>query len=864
MISGVVMYSQFGIDGILSGKFVLFASNLESMSRERSESLLGKLLKFTGLAAIAGVLATTLAVPAVVVAAIAGTAGLASFETLPSYIKPVTASQASTIFAYRNGKPVPVARFYNENRISVSYEQISPNFVNAVVSTEDPRYWQHAGVDVISLLRATGSNLAGGGGPGGSTITMQYVKNSLIEAAVIAGDQAGIEAARSRSFDRKIKEIKLALALEKQSNKKDIFAGYANLSYFGNNLNGIETASEYYFGTKAAKLTLPQAAMLAAMLKGPALYEPDIKANLDRAKGRRDYVIDNMFKAGYITQQQHDEAVNTPVTTNITHVANGCEANQRTAFFCDYAVWTIRNSPVFGVTPQDRENRLRQGGLKIFTTMDLKVQNATDKAVKKWVPSANKWNIGSASVSVEVGTGRILAMSENRVYDQTPSNKRGHTSVNYSSDIQYGGSSGFQVGSTYKIFTLADWLKNGHKLLDRVDGRTVNYDVASDFKASCGALGGFWEPHNMVREPVNPTVVQATAISENTAFANMASQLDLCEIRDTAMAFGVHRADGTALQFTPASILGTNEIAPMTIAAAMAAVANHGVFCSPVAIEKVVVNLTKEVLPVPPSTCTTAVDPSVAAGMTYAMKAVMSGGTGGQSSTNDGVPLAGKTGTTDSGIHTWMSGFSSKVATSTWVGNVSGHTTLAGITLNGMAGNRVRHEIWRSIMQTVNKEPSLRGGKLDEASPEMINTASVGVQNVAGQIPSDAQAHLKLDGLNSEVVTTPVAAATPIGTVAYTSPKAGSVIPAGAIVKIYVSKGGSLVVPDVRGMTVDNAKQAILAAGFPAASEPQASQTQYFVHSKTVPAGNVVGTTPKAGKPAMADSAILLIISLGP
>lgn len=834
------------------------------MSRERSESLLGKLLKFTGLAAIAGVLATTLAAPAVVIAALGSTIGLASFETLPSYIKPVTASQASIIYGYRNGKPVPVARFYNENRISVSYDQISPFFVNAVVSTEDPRYWQHAGVDFISLVRATLTNIKGGGGPGGSTITMQYVKNSLIEAAVIAGDQAGIDAARSRTTDRKIKEIKLALALEKQSNKKDIFAGYANLSYFGNNLNGIETASEYYFGTKAAKLTLPQAAMLAAMLKGPAIYEPDIKSNLDRAKGRRDYVLDNMLRAGYITQQQHDDAVNTPVTTHLTHVANGCEANQRTAFFCDYAVWTIRNSSVFGVTPQDRENRLRQGGLKIFTTMDLKVQDATDKAVKRWVPPTNKWNIGSASVSVEVGTGRILAMSEDRIYDQTPSAKVGHTSVNYSSDIQYGGSSGFQVGSTYKIFTLADWLKNGHKLLDRVDGRTVNYDVATDFKASCGALGGFWEPHNMVSEPTNPTVVQATAISENTAFANMASKLDLCEIRDTAAAFGVHRADGTALQFTPASILGTNEIAPMTIAGAMAAIANHGVYCTPVAIEKVVVNLTNEVLPVPPSTCTTAVDPSVAAGMTYAMKAVMSGGTGGQSSTNDGVPLAGKTGTTDSGIHTWMSGFSSKVATSTWVGNVSGHTTLAGITLNGMAGNRVRHEIWRSIMQVVNKEPSLKGSKLDEAAPDMVNATAIGVQNVAGQSPTDAVQHLQLDGLNTAIQTTQVAGATPAGTVAYTSPKAGAVIPAGTIVKIFVSKGGSMVVPNVKGMTVDNAKQAILAAGFAAVSEPQASQTQYFVHSKTVAAGNVVGTTPKAGTAAVADSAILLIISLGP
>jgi membrane peptidoglycan carboxypeptidase len=283
-------------------------------------------------------------------------------------------------------------------------------------------------------------------------------------------------------------------------------------------------------------------------------------------------------------------------------------------------------------------------------------------------------------------------MAQNRIFDQTQSGEKGHTSVNYATDKNYGGSSGFQVGSTYKLFTLAEWLTRGFKLGDHVDGRVREWN-ASDFSARCGSLVGTWAPRNIVKEPEDISVVKATAISENTAFADMASQLDLCDIRDTALRFGVHRADGGELQYVPSSVIGVNEIAPISMAAAVAAISNKGIYCEPLAIDKVQVRATKEMLTVPQPTCTPAVTPEVAAGMTYAMQAVISGGTGGASSTGDGTALAGKTGTTDSGVHTWMTGFSSAVGTATWVGNVSGSTSLSRILLNKKAGNTVRHDI---------------------------------------------------------------------------------------------------------------------------------------------------------------------------
>jgi membrane peptidoglycan carboxypeptidase len=834
--------------------------------RDKQPSRAGSIFKLIALSAIAGVLGVGLLAPAVTVGGFAATTGIALFENLPDYIKPVNASDASTIYGLKKGVPVKIASFYEENRISVPFNEMSPNIVNAVVSTEDPRFYQHNGVDWISLIRATATNVATvGNGPGGSTITMQYVKNAQVQAAAMAGNDAAVAAATAggvSGLGRKVQQIRMALALEKTTSKKDILAGYLNLSFFGNQIYGIEAAANYYFGKHASELNIQEAATLAAMLKSPNDYKPDTAANLDRAKNRRNYVIDNMASEGYITQTQADKAKASPIVTHLTSAAPGCEADQTTAFFCDYVVWTVRNSSEFGPTAADREKLLRRGGLDIYTSLDVDLQAAADKATKKWVPPTDPSQIGSATVSIQVGTGRVLALAENRIYDQTPSTKAGHTSVDYATDKAYGGSSGFQVGSTYKVFTLAQWLIAGHHLMDKVDGRVRNYH-ASDFSARCGVIGGDWQPKNDVAsEPDNPTVVQATAISENTAFANMASQLDLCDIRDTAARFGMHRADGNELVYYPSSILGVNEIAPMTVAGAFAGIANSGNYCTPIAIDKVVVRATQQQLTVPTSTCTQAVDPTVAAGMTYAMHAVMSG-TAGASNTGDGAFLAGKTGTTDSGVHTWMSGFSSTVATSTWVGNVVGTKSLRSFKLNNKAANTVRHDIWRTTMQTANKLYPPASG-MPSPPQSMIDASSIAIPTVAGQTPDAAAASIQAAGLYPKISVKSVTSGQPKGTVAYTVPAEGKSVTSGKQVVIYVSKGGTLVVPNVAGKSVSDATATLLAAGYAAVSAPQPSQTQFFVKSPTIPKGMVVGTDPAAGTAAPGTGAILLIISTGP
>ena len=841
---------------------------------QKSSNPLVNFLKFGLLSAVAGVLTVAILAPAVAVAGVVANQGVGMFESLPNYIKPVNASQASAIYALRDGKPEKIADFFHENRVEVPFEEMSPNLINAVIAVEDPRFYEHGGVDIISLVRATLTNLATfGEGPGASTITMQYVRQSLVEAANLTGDASAIAAATEVSVERKLREIRLAIALENQVSKKEILAGYLNLVFLGNQINGVETASQYYFGTSAKNLNIPQAAYLAAMLKSPNDYKPDRAKNLERGIGRRNYVIQKMADEGYITQAQAETFKASPIQTKITKTSQGCEANQETAFFCDFTVWTIRNSPEFGVTSEDREMLLRRGGLEIFTTLDLDIQKTAWQATMDALPPENEWGFGTASVSIEAGTGRVIAMAQNRIFDQSDAPETGRTSVNFNTDKPYGGSSGFQPGSTYKIFTLAEWLKNGYTLGEYVDGRIYTgedvdqdgtpdpvkiWDVAKDFQASCGGVVGFWEVNNSGDQTVDQiSVAQAVVTSQNTAFAAMASHLDLCAIRDTAEDFGVHRADGTELLYVPATILGTNEIAPLTMAAAYAAIANNGIHCSPVAIDRVIERRTNQELPVPQSVCQQAVTPDVAAAMSHALRSVMTGGTGSAANPNDGTPLAGKTGTTDRRIHTWMAGYSSKVATATWVGNVSGLTSQTGKSVNGRAVSTIRHAVWRQIMAEVNK--TYGGDPFPQADARFIAAATVTVPDVSAFEPESAKSQLISTGLAIALEKTEVPSTLPPGTIAYTSPAAGTVVPRGSIIKVYISAGGQVVVPDVAGFSLEDAAAALQAMGF-TVTLPQNSQASLL--NKCNPNFDdeaAYGTMPAAGAAISPSSAIVLI-----
>jgi membrane peptidoglycan carboxypeptidase len=306
--------------------------------------------------------------------------------------------------------------------------------------------------------------------------------------------------------------------------------------------------------------------------------------------------------------------------------------------------------------------------------------------------------------SVQVGTGRVLAMAQNKTYSQDPAVlQQGpqFTSINYNTDYVHGGSSGFQPGSSYKVFTLAQWLNEGHALAERVDSRPKsNWGV---FRDSCDGpylAEPEWNPRNDAGESgANYSALESTIGSINTGFIGMAKRLDLCGIRNTAQAFGMHRADGDPLVKSPASVIGTNEVAPLSMAVAFAGIANNGVTCTPIAIDRIVGRDGVEI-PAPKANCTQSVSPEVSAAMHYALGLVMTSGTAQASwaGTSPRVPLIGKTGTTDGAKDTWMVGASSKVATVAAVVSVNGSANQRGISFDSGQAATARHRMWPVVM----------------------------------------------------------------------------------------------------------------------------------------------------------------------
>ncbi len=685
--------------------------------------------------------------PALATVGIAASGTIGMFENLPGYLEIDELSEKSNIYATASdGSPVLLASFYDQNRVEVGWDSVNQYVKDAAIAAEDPRYYDHGGVDLQGTIRAAVTTAAGGNTQGGSSIAQQYVKNVrvqeceaeahvaavadlteeeaealtfderlvLVEAEKVECYEQATESAGSAGIERKLKEMRLAIGVEKRYSKSEILLGYLNIAGFGGTVYGIEAAANYYYSTTAAALTLAQAASLLAIVNNPAEFQldrPENEANgaangYARNKERRDYILFHMLDEKKITQEEYDAAIATPITPAIQEPSTGCQTAADSAYFCDYVKNILLTDPTFGEDDETRMRNFRRGGYDVYTTLDPDLQAAAVGAIAQHVPQTYPgWDVGGVISSVEVGTGRVLAMAQNKVYSQDPKvleTGPQYTSVNYNTDFTQGGSSGFQPGSTYKVFTLAQWLNEGHALNERVDSKPkANWGVFND---SCNGPintnSENWNPKNDANEAgANYSALESTIGSINTGFIGMAKLLDLCGIRKTAEAFGMHRADGDPLQQGPSSVLGTNEVAPLSLAIAFAGIANNGVACSPIAIDRIVDREGNEVA-VPTSTCSPAVSPEVAAAMHYAMQAVMASGTG--SSSNSGVrpyvPLIGKTGTTDGNKDTWMAGASSKVATVAGVVSLIGDANQRGISFDSGTAATARHRMWPMVM----------------------------------------------------------------------------------------------------------------------------------------------------------------------
>ncbi|MBC7442570.1 MAG: penicillin-binding protein [Ramlibacter sp.] len=657
-----------------------------------------------------------------VIAALTLAVAITVIVTLPDDLSIGRLSQKSNVYATANdGSPVLLASFYDQNRVEVASDAISPFVKDAATSAEDPGFYDHGGVDIWGSLTGLVSTVVTGSARGGSSITQQYVKNVLVQKCEVLSDadkrSECYDAATETSAGRKLTEMSLAIGLEKKSSKADILRQYLNITGFGGSIYGIESAANYYFNTTAAALTLPQAASLVAIVNNPVKFQldkPDSETNgaangYAANKDRRDYILGEMLTHRKISTADHDAAVAAPIEPAITEPSTGCQTADGSAYFCDLVVQTLRDDPAFGETAAIRAANFRLGGYNVYTTLDLDLQKEAEVTMAENVPKTfDDWDVGGVISSVGVGTGRVLAMAQNKDYSQSQADTGANfTGVNYNTDLGQGGSNGFQPGSTYKVFTLAEWLKAGHTL-----GDTVNSRDRSDwgvFQDSCNgpqAYGTSFSPGNDSSSDDDSyySALESTVGSINTGYIGMAKELDLCNIRKTAEAFGIHRADGDALEQGASSVLGTNEIAPLTMAAAYAGIANKGVTCTPIVIDRILGPDGTEI-PAPKSACTASVQPEIAAGMAYAMQRVLTDGTATASywATSPRVPMIGKTGTTDGNLDTWMSGASTKVATVVGVVNVSGVGEDQRETYfdSGEAA-RARHRMWPDMMSVAN------------------------------------------------------------------------------------------------------------------------------------------------------------------
>ncbi|MCL2803874.1 MAG: transglycosylase domain-containing protein [Micrococcales bacterium] len=755
---------------------------------------LGGVLTVVVASVTSGLLASGFFLPAIDAASLATSDAEYLFEALPEDLQVSELAQSSYIYA---ADGTLLATFYFQDRTEVPLDQISPYMQHAVVALEDRRYYEHVGVDWAGMARALVSNALGTKVQGASTLTQQYVKNLLINTAVVRGDMAGALEAQEVSYQRKIREAKMAITLEKRLSKEEILEGYLNIAQFGPSQYGVESAARFYFGVHAADLTPVQAATIASTTQSPNGNDPVNHPEANQF--RRDAALSRMLEMEFISQEEFDEAVAQDVqdTLNITPSPTGCAsaaAFSGAAFFCDYVVAEIRSSEEFGASQRERDDLLRRGGLRITTTLDLTRQAQALEAVTGTIPIEDGSGVGMAITAVEPGTGKIVAMAQNREYGEPTDTNPRATIVNYNVDRSYGGSSGFQAGSTFKPFTLAEWLIDGHSLRDSFDASRTSYNNTR-WKARCVDGGVMVQTRWSVRGAGGKSVnaLTATANSINGAYAAMEYQLDLCDITDLTKSMGIERADGEDWAMTPAMVLGTNEVSPLAMAAAYATFAAGGVYCRPQSIAEVV-TAAGDSLKLAGPQCQEVMDSGVAAAVSVALKGVIDHGTGTRARIYDGRDQAGKTGTTDSHVAVWFAGYTAQLAAAVWAGHPEGNVPMTSLTINGVflgspMGGTLPAGTWGRFMN--NAMSGLEHVAFAQPPRHLVVPKTVKVPDLTGMTLEQAAKALSEAGL-AVGIATEMFSDQPIGLIYLQDPLPGAeVIPeVGAnMVNVLVSKG---------------------------------------------------------------------------
>lgn len=551
-------------------------------------------------------------------------------------------AQASTLL---DSTGEPFASIHDRYRIPVGADAIADTVKDAVVAIEDRRFYEHHGVDLQGIGRALLHNLATNGAPfegqGASTITMQYAK--LYRLYVLADTEAEQTAASADTVARKLIDAQLAVRLEARLSKQEILTRYLNLAYFGNGAYGVEAAARTYFDTAADRLTLPQAALLAGLLRSPATFDP--VDHPEAARDRRAVVLSTMVEVGSITPARERAAAAAPlgVQEPVDANASGCAtADESTGFFCTYVLDHLAEA---GLTREE----LRSGGYTVRTTLDREAARAADRAAERLVPTAETDGVANVMAVVEPGTDRhpVRALAAN--LDHGPDADQGETARPIvSSPVPFG------AGSVWKIFTAAAALQHG------VDLDTV-LPVPDTYTSTVYTDGGApYTVTNVGEYPPSLTLREALAQSPNTTFValedrigsidpivDMAYRLGMRESLQVRDAQGRTVAEAATAEERGSFTLGPQPTSPLELANVAATLVSDGVWCPPTPIVSVT-DRRGDPVPIEEPACEQAVPADLADSLAAGLSDDADTGTAAEAADEAGWtrPVLGKTGTT--------------------------------------------------------------------------------------------------------------------------------------------------------------------------------------------------------------------------